>query len=490
MTGRGGDLNTRTTIGDRMTKTRKFKSKGFVSVYLAFSSFLLIPMAGLAIDFSVLYNVKGRLQSAVDAASIGAGTMLRRATNIADPTQAAKIQDAARRYFNSDYPSGYWGSSQVYYSATLAENAVTHVRTIYVHAEEHVPMLFMRVLGIKQSSVAAQATSSVRFVTMMIVVDRSGSVVNGNAVPFIQTALTNFIANSATSVFVDGRDVVGMGSFSGNWNEDFSPVTNFQTNPSNIGTAINLIPFSNDGNTNTAEGLHQAYAQLQALGNTGALNVVLLLTDGRPSGYTASFPIAAGSTCINKANKVGFNAAYIEPIGVWPPPQTVTSGSYGIYSSIWSGTEDAVVATSNGCYYNSTGTDLYRDVPNFPALDLYGNQTTCCLPGYTGEGFSTGDQRAVRWAAFNTADNMATTIRSDTTIRPVLFVIGLNEQDAGGNPIGEPLDAAWLERVANDPNFIVPLPAGQTTGIYIDTTTAGLAAAFQTMASQILRLSQ
>ena len=31
------------------------RRKGFVSVYVAFSSFLLIPMAGLAIDFAVLY---------------------------------------------------------------------------------------------------------------------------------------------------------------------------------------------------------------------------------------------------------------------------------------------------------------------------------------------------------------------------------------------------------------------------------------------------
>jgi Flp pilus assembly protein TadG len=478
-----------------MTKTKKFKTKGFVSVYLAFSSFLLIPMAGLAIDFSVLYNVKGRLQSAVDAAAIGAGTMLRRSTNIADPTQAANIQDAAQRYFNSDYPSGYWGSTQVYYSATLAENAVTHVRTIYVHAEEHVPMLFMRVLGIKQSSVAAQATSNVRFVTMMIVVDRSGSVVNGNAVPFIQTALTNFIANSASSVFVDGRDVVGMGSFSGNWNPDFPPVTNFQTNPSNIGTAINNIPFTALGNTNTAEGLHQAYIQLQALGNTGALNVVLLLTDGRPSGFTGSFSVAAGSTCNTKTNKQGFIAANIEPLGTWPPPQTVGSVfTYGVllptYCALCVNGENTVttVTSPNGCAYNSNVNNMSSDIPNFPALDAYGNSTTG--PFYTGEGTSTSDPRAVRWASFNAADNMATTIRSDTTIRPVVFVIGLNETDGGGNPIGEPLDAAWLERVANDPNFIAPLPAGQTTGIYIDTTTAGLAAAFQTMASQILRLSQ
>ena len=54
------------------------RRKGFVSVYVAFSSFLLIPMAGLAIDFAVLYSVKAKLQTAVDAAAVGSGSTLNR----------------------------------------------------------------------------------------------------------------------------------------------------------------------------------------------------------------------------------------------------------------------------------------------------------------------------------------------------------------------------------------------------------------------------
>jgi von Willebrand factor type A domain/Putative Flp pilus-assembly TadE/G-like len=470
------------------------RQKGFVSVYLVFSSFLLIPMAGLAIDFSVLYSVKGRLQAAVDAAAIGAGSMLQRSTNLTDPVQLANIQNAAQRFFNADYPPGYWGSQQVYYSSTPAENALTRVRTIYVHAEESVPMLFMRVLGIKSSMIAAQATSSVRFVTMMIVVDRSGSVVNGGAVSFVQSALTTFIANSASSAFVNGRDVVGMGSFSGDWKLDFAPTTSFQSSTPNIGTAINNIPFTTLGNTNTAEGLHQAYAQLQSLNDTGALNVILLLTDGRPSGFTSTFPITGTSTCTNKTAKLGFIASYVgigTGPGGWPPPQT-GAYTYGVYQNLYAntsplGTENSVVAGSSGCAYNSTLTNLPSDVTDFPTTDAYGNSTTG--PVYQGEGTNTSDPRAVRYASFNAADNMARTIRLDSILRPVLFVIGLNETS------GEPLDEDWLGRVANDPNYRDTngnpvFQTGQTAGIYINTNTAGLSAAFQTMASQILRLSQ
>jgi Flp pilus assembly protein TadG len=85
-------------------------SKGFVSVYLAFSSFLLIPMAGLAIDFSVLYGVKARLQTAVHVAAVGSGNTLNRGAVMG----TTAIQDVALRFFNANYPTGYFGSTPVY----------------------------------------------------------------------------------------------------------------------------------------------------------------------------------------------------------------------------------------------------------------------------------------------------------------------------------------------------------------------------------------
>src|SRR6266851_5307683 len=140
--------------------------RGFVSVYIVLTSMILIPVVGLAIDFSVLYNVKGRLQTACDAAAIGAGNMLQRSTDLTNATQVANIKNTAQRFFNANYPTGYWGSTQIYYDSTPSEDA-GKVRTIYVHAAEYVPMLFMRVIGVSQSTVAAQASVKVRFVNLM-----------------------------------------------------------------------------------------------------------------------------------------------------------------------------------------------------------------------------------------------------------------------------------------------------------------------------------
>jgi Flp pilus assembly protein TadG len=490
---------------------------GFVTVYMVLGMMVLIPMTGLAIDCSVLYNVKARLQAAVDAAALGAGAMLQSATNLNDPTLVAKIEDAAQRFFSANYPPGYWSSTQAYYSSTPSEDPNTKVRSIYVHAEEYVPMLFLRVLGISQSTVAAQATSSVRFVSLMIVVDRSGSVVRSpGSVQAIQNALTNFIVNTPNSnppgqsLFIDGRDEIGMITFGGAASLDFSPTVSFRSATPSIATAINNIAWGNSG-TNTAEGLYQGYSQLQNANNLGALNVIILLTDGRPSAFTVNMAPDPSSPCLDKSVKPGFVSANVGL--TWPPQPPQNWGgqqnpgsfiwTFGFYTPYYSGGPPPIgpygdmvfVPNSNGCHYSSDpgqlipGWDANQDFANFPSQDVHGNLTTG--PVYQGEGQSMSDPRAIRYASFNAADNQATSIRTDTTIRPVMFVIGLNEPPSGG----EPLDADWLARVANDPNYKDSngnpvYQAGQTAGMYFNVTSSGLVGAFAQISSQILRLSQ
>jgi len=473
------------------------KRRGFVTIYVVFTSLVLIPVVGLAIDFSVLYNVKARLQTAVDAGAIAAGYTLQRSTNINDPA----ITNTAQVFFNANYPSHYWGSTQANYSATTGVDA-NSVRSIQVQASEYVPLLFLRVLGLSNSTVAAAATVKVRFVTMMIVVDRSGSVLVGHNDTTIENALTQFVATASSSVFVDGRDEIGMVSFGGTYHLDLPPTVSFRSGTPNMTSAITTLgtEFGNNS-TNTGEGLHQAYTQLQTLNQIGSLNVILLLTDGRPSSFTASYSTySPSSTCTTMDTKTGFVTAYV---GVWPPP--TVDGTSGIYSfglfqqnpatllpldpSL--GDANHWVANSANCKMldatSTKGTDVYLDFPNFPNTDAYGNSTTTGV--YPLANTALNNPQNVRYAAFNAADNQATAIRSDTTLRPVLFVIGLNE------PTGEPLDADWLARVANDPGYKDQFgnsvfQSGQTSGKYYNVNGAGLSAAFNDIASQILRLSQ
>ena len=483
--------------------------KGFVAVYMVFSMMVLIPMVGLAIDFSILYHVKARLQTAVDAAAVGAGAMLQQATDLTNAGQVANIKDAAQRFFNANYPAGYWSTTQLYYDSTPSEDVNTKVRTIYVHAAETVPMLFMRVLRINNSEVAAQAAAKVRFCTVAIVVDRSGSVLRAGDDAQIRNALTNFVVNTPSSIpagessFVDGRDVIGLVSYGGTYKIDYALSSTFRSGAPPISNAIANIPFGNSA-TNTAEGLYQGYQLLLAQNNVGAVNVIILLTDGRPSAFTAA--VTQGGSCASKTPQVGFVTANVGQ--TWPPlPPTNWGGTQGpstiwtigffnpLFSSIGAYGDMNFIAANAGCHYSTDGgqpipgANAYLDIPNFGTNDAHGYDLTG--PVDQGQGQSLSNPLALRYASINAADNVATAIRRDTTIRPVLFVIGLNQPPAAG----EPLDADWLARVANDPiykdvNGNSVFQKGQTSGMYFNVTSTGLDNAFQQINSQILRLAQ
>jgi von Willebrand factor type A domain/Putative Flp pilus-assembly TadE/G-like len=515
-------------LGMRRDKKRQ---KGFAIIYVSLiGAFVLIPMAGLAIDFGIVYNVKARLQTACDAAAIGAGYLLHATTNLSNQTQYDAITTAAQQFFNANYPTGYMASTLQSYSAVPA--SATSGKTITVNATATVPMLFMRVLGIANSTVAAEAVSNVRYIAMMIVVDRSGSVYNENAGPTIQNALDTFVASSTS--LVDGVDTVGMLSFGATWHMDFSPVTHFQTNSPSIGTAITDLDFASTSATNTAEGLYQAWTELHELDLPGSLNVIVLLTDGRPSAFTGSF--AVKSSCNGGSNIKGNLQSYVSQgtYPFWPPPtsnsnniiigllQTQLTGSY----PSWGAETSNVASPNSGCQFASNTANVPNDLASgaFPStvgpVDNVGSSYNSAYPYYTtpGTGVSTqkgypstlagyynspgtsaSDPQNVRYAAFNVADNIATMIREDTTLSPMIFVVGLNYSGTST----EPLDADWLARVANDPTYITVgsdtnvvasglkvYQTGQTAGMYCNSTEATLAACFAQVTNALLRLTQ
>jgi hypothetical protein len=272
----------------------------------------------------------------------------------------------------------------------------------------------------------------------------------------------------------------------------------------------------------------------------GSLNVIVLLTDGRPSGFTGSF--ATKSPCNGGSAINGVLQSYVTLGGsypFWPPP---TSGAdvFGLLATQLTGsypwtspdsTETSHPATHSGtCAYDSDQTTVGSDLAsgNFPSsvgpVDRVGATYNTSYPYYTtaGTGISTqkgvpitnhgyydnpgtsaSNPQSVRFAAFNVADNMATLIRQDTVLKPMLFVIGLSYTDT----LTEPLDPDFLAKLANDPNYVTvgsdatytygPVAAGQsvynntqTPGMYCNSTPATLNTCFAKVTSQLLRLMQ
>jgi hypothetical protein len=486
--------------------------KAFVTVYMVFATMVMIPMVGLAIDFSVLYNVKSLLQEACDAGAIGAGNTVQRSTDVTDPTTNTTLKGTILRFFNANFTPVPWRATQLSYNSSITQDATTKVRTIYVTATYNVPMLFMRVLGINNSQVAAQSIAKLRFVNLMVVVDRSGSV--GRTGSGTQTnqqiiagALNQFVADSTTSVFVDGRDVVGLVSFGANYYLDYAPQTNFQTSTPNIGTAINGMKFNTNASTNTGEGLYQAWYQLTQLAQPGALNVIVLVTDGRPSAFTANFSVKAGDAC----GPSPFQGVITSNVGAtnWPPSGRAINGLFQFAGT--SSDLDTVVSPTSGCTFPGTPSSVNTDITTIPTIIGPQDHTTGTLkpgtttfnasPGYYSAGNDATNSVNVRYTAINYAYNVAQAIRQDTSLAPVIYCIGLNF-DTSLYPSEEPLEADYLATLANDPNYVTKgtvgsiyaanqsvYRAGQTPGKYYDVSYSGLGAALQDIAGQILRLS-
>ena len=134
---------------------------------------------------------------------------------------------------------------------------------------------------------------------MVLVIDRSGSM--GAELAAVQAGATYFV-----NQFAAGRDKLGLVLISGSAFVAYPPADLGKTPTTPPTTAIgpdvnfngtsetpNMITtianMKSGSNTGTAEGLMLAYHELQAANEPGALNIIVLWTDGAPNGITADF---------------------------------------------------------------------------------------------------------------------------------------------------------------------------------------------------------
>jgi hypothetical protein len=472
----------------RMPKNRENKQgeKGISLIFTAMTLVFVVPLVGLAVDGGILYTVKAKLQTAVDAGALAGARTLSRGND--STTQANNAISVAEEYVLLNFPNGYFNIAAPVFTAnqvTADTTSVNHQRTVSVTASVTAPLYFLRYLGNNSTTVSATATAVRRDVNVVFVMDRSGSLtITGSCTP-LEADAENFVNH-----FSDGTDNVGLVTFGTSSQPDFPIANNFQTssNPQPIDTILNETDCT--GGTNTAQGLSQAYQQLTTLNQPSALNVILLFTDGYANTFTATFAHAnfqSSSSCSNTTNsKTGVMAATFNtsvsltnPVGEaglfyqvasnQPMSSDVTIGPPGNYS---------------GCSYASNSSNVSNDIKSIPTTDYWGNNmNTGFMPVTMNGSYINVDATSVQNAGFNAADSAALTIRQSTAL-PNIHVYSIGLGNAGG------VSDDFLERVANDPrasNYNSTYPTGEY--IYAPTT-AELSDAFATIASQILHLSK
>ena len=169
-------------------------------------------------------------------------------------------------------------------------------RTVTVRASVVEPTFLLRYIAAGAVSggattVRASAQTVRRDVNIAMVVDRSGSLQSSGSCGAVRQALS-ILPNK----FAETRDNLA-GDIRIQHTPDYQMGNTFLTGTPNMITTLNNMTCA--GSTSTAMGLWYGYDQLVSLHQPAALNVILLFTDGQPTGVYVKMPLASSSPCLS-----------------------------------------------------------------------------------------------------------------------------------------------------------------------------------------------
>jgi Flp pilus assembly protein TadG len=468
--------------------------KGFVLVYMAATLTTLLLFTGLAVDTGRAYVVKAQLTKAVDGAALAAA----RSLNSGNP------RNEAQRVFQTNFPLGYLGTTAITNPATatnfftMSTDPTTGVNTVSVTASATVPTTFMRLANFTDLTVTSTGEATRRMVDLSLMLDVSSSI--GPSWTAIQSAAVQFING-----FDPAHDRVALGTYG--WGVriiDQMPSARGFNKTQVMADVPTSLP---GGTTPMAEGVYRAWDELRTVstGQQSSLRVIVLFTDGSGNNFPGlfdatgiskglfvnDFPAVGGTT----SNTPQLSALYDSQSGVQGP-----SGSMTITNPVTS-TQTLplvpylpVAAQSFHSYHRSSGVPT-----SFPlqtnTLTVNGSPQTTARPlTLFNAGVSKYPATAhnIRNAATNLTEIIANAARADNTgdypIR--IYTLGMGALvTANLGTIPESSESV-LKRIANDkssPDF----NSAQLEGKYFFAPTPDdVAAAFQSIQNQILRLSK
>ena len=155
--------------------------RGAVNVFVALSVMPLIMALGVATDSALAFNLKARMQKAIDAAGLAAG-------RVAYTDHA--VEDA-REYFDANFPDGFLDSEVVIFDVQFSDDR----EEVFVTAEAEMPTVFMQIFG--QDSVTVSVSTAIhrdnQGMELALVLDVTGSMLSGDHIGGLRVAATDLI---------------------------------------------------------------------------------------------------------------------------------------------------------------------------------------------------------------------------------------------------------------------------------------------------------
>ena len=459
----------------------KDKRRGAILILAALMCLVLIPITGLVVDGSNAYMMRLELSTALDAAVLAGARGLNVGANVT--AQSTNATTVATSVFNANIAAMNGKLKNVSFApVSPIPPAGTYVRTVSATASANLPLSMMGILGFSTVHISLTAQAQRRDVNVMLVLDHSGSM--AAVLPSMLTDATDFV-----NMFASGRDNLGLVTFAGSTFVAYPPKTSFLTDSPNVPALIGQLTTYN-GATNTSQAIWLAYQQLKTLNQPGAVNVVVVFTDGLANTFTADFyPFVNSSAGCSKLTSPLTGVIMADTTGT-----TVAGLADPTANSLNDATENRGAPEANGCASISDNGALNWNISSYltglPATDSYGNATNGVGSTYGTYGpykavdLTSVTGTSVTNAGLNLLDYAANRIRSDATLKPVIYTIGL-----GNNP-GLPPDQALMARVANDPTS-PSYNSAQSAGYFaFSPTIAELHTAFLRVASMVIRLAQ
>jgi len=470
--------------------------KGFVLVYMAATLTTLLLFAGLAVDTGRAYVVKAQLTKAVDGAALAAA----RSLNSGNP------RNEAERVFKTNFPLGYLGTTAVTDQATaaglfnLATNTVTGVNTVTVTAAATVPTTFMRLANFTDLQVTSTGEATRRMVDLSLMLDVSSSI--GPQWTDIQTAATQFING-----FDPAHDRFSLGTYG--WGVKILDQMNAARGFNKTQVMADVPTSLPGGTTPMAEGVYRAWDELRtvASGSQSSLRVIVLFTDGSGNNFPGNFdgsgiskglfvndfPAAGGTT----SNTPQMAALYDSQSGNQAPSQsiTVTNPLTSTQTLTTVAPYLPVGTQSFHSYHRSSGIPTQFPLQS-NTLTVNGSPQTTARPLTL---FNTtlnkypATAHNVRNAATNLTEIIANAARADSSgAYPIrIYTLGMGALVTASLGTIPETSESVLKRIANDKTSVPDYNSAQLEGKYFFAPTSDdVAAAFQSIQNQILRLSK